>query len=350
MKVLMIGPSRKAKGGMTTVVNNYFESPLVNKINIKYISSTIDGSIFYRLIYNVLSFMKILISLIFFEVDIVHVHMASRGSFYRKSIIVKLSKIFKKKVIIHLHGACFKEFYENECNKILKNYVKNVFQSVEKVIVLSDEWKKIVEQWFECKIEVVENAVFVPNENFYNKNSKNISMLGRLNERKGTYDLLDVIKSLKDEGKINNIKFILAGDGDLQKLESTIAQMRIGDVVDVLGWIDIRKREMLLKDSLIYLLPSYNEGMPMSVLEAMSYGVPTISTIVGGIPRVITDSENGYLIIPGDKEKLKEKIELLIKNESIRNEISRNSYLKIKHYFSIESNIKKIESIYNEIL
>lgn len=350
MKVLMIGPSREGNGGMATVVNNYFESDLVKDIDLEYISSTIDGTLAKRLIYNFNSIMKITMNIIFKDYDIIHIHMASKGSFYRKSIIINIAKLMNKKVILHLHGACFKEFYEEMSNDTQKKYIRYILENVDKIIVLSEEWKKIISEWVENDISVLENAVFLPKENLYNYNSKKITMLGRLEKRKGTYDLLDIIEELKDDDRFKHITFSLAGDGDLAELQQFINNKNIGEKIEVLGWINSTQRDRLLRETMIYVLPSYNEGMPMSVLEAMSYGIPTISTYVGGIPRVIRDNENGFLIQPGDKNHLKENIINLIESEETRKKISNEAYREISLNFSIKSNIDKIKTIYESIV
>ncbi len=348
MKILMIGPSRNVKGGMSTVVNNYFKSTLVKRIQLKYIDTTTDGSIVLNLIYAFIAYIRILIWLVFRETDIVHIHMASRGSFYRKSIIVKLCKKFNKKIIIHLHGAEFKIFYENECSEKGKKYVKEIFEQVDKVIVLSIEWENKFKKWFNCNLEVINNSIFVPEKNLYNANSNNIVMLGRLGKRKGTYDLLKVVKSIIKES--NEIRFILAGDGKLLEVKQEIKKLNIGSYVKVLGWIDNKQRDQLLRSAIIYVLPSYNEGMPMSVLEAMSYGIPTISTNVGGIPRIIDSGINGYLINPGNTDELASKIKLLIKNKLLRNKMSENNYVKVKCKFSMELHVEKLLNVYNNLL
>lgn len=347
LNILMVGPSRNANGGMTTVVNNYFESSLKDKVNLKYIATTRDGSLFIRLAYNFIAYIKIFFYLLVKKVDILHIHMASRGSFYRKSLIVKLSKLLDKKIIIHLHGASFAEFYEDESNDRQKKYICNIFSVADQVIVLSIEWKNKILSWFDCNIDVLENGVFVPDKNHYSNSSKNIVLLGRLNERKGTYDLLSIVNEVVEEFK--DVKFILAGDGDLKKLNNKINQLGINEYVEVLGWINKEKREEILKDTLIYVLPSYNEGMPMSVIEAISYGIPTISTWVGGIPQLIDNNESGFLIQPSDTEDLKNKIITLLENSNLRESMSKKGYQKIDKRFNLENQISQLINIYTKV-
>ena len=173
-------------------------------------------------------------------------------------------------------------------------------------------------------------------------------MLGRLEERKGTFDLIDIADSIIDFD--NELKIILAGDGNLQKVKEAIATKKYKDNIILLGWIDKEKREDILKQSLIFTLPSYNEGMPMAILEAMSYGIPVVVSNVGGIPSVVKNEVNGYLITPSDKESLKLSILNLLEDRQKRKVISNNNYEKIIKYFNLNKNIEELYEIYNELI
>jgi glycosyltransferase involved in cell wall biosynthesis len=348
MKVLMIGPSRKGNGGMATVVNNYFNSKILKDIDLVFMSSTIDGHIIIRLLYNFVALSRIFLTLIFDRaIHIVHVHMSHRGSFYRKALIISLAKLMKKKVIIHLHSSQFDIFYERECSDKAKKYVEKIFQKADYVVVLSEEWKEKIDSWFKCNSTVLYNAIFINEKNEYKNNSNNITLLGRLNERKGLYDLIQVVEPICK--KFPEIKFALAGDGDLGKLRSAIEELRISDNVKILGWIGDKERDLLLRDTLVYVLPSYNEGMPMSILEAMSYGVPVLASNVGGIPKVIVDGNNGYMINPGDIKALEDKLCDLLGNSELREKFSEASYKTVKETFDIEAHVNKLLSLYNSL-
>lgn len=345
MNILMVGPSRKANGGMTTVVNNYFNSSLAKIDKIIYVATMKNTNVFLKTLMTFIAYIKVMFFLIFNHIDIVHVHMSHRGSFYRKSIIVLMAKLFKTKVIIHLHGSRFDVFYENETNDSQKKYIKKIFNMTDCVIVLSEEWREIINKWVDTKIQVLYNAIEIPESNNYNKNSKYITLLGRLNERKGVYDLLEVIADVKKHRK--DIKFILAGDGDLEKLRRKIYEKGLDDdSVQVLGWIDNKRKYEILKETIIYVLPSYHEGMPMSILEAMSYGIPVISTYIGGIPRVVKNEFNGNLINPGDTANLYKFIVELLDDEQKRVSYSKHAYMNIKSNFGIETHIKRLRELY----
>lgn len=107
--------------------------------------------------------------------------------------------------------------------------------------------------------------------------------MGRLGERKGVYDLLQSIQQLKTLGVTAN--FNLAGDGEVEEVKALVQQYGIEDCVNVLGWINGEQKEKLMREADLLVLPSYHEGLPMAILEAMNCGLPIISTTVGGIPK-----------------------------------------------------------------
>ena len=114
MKVLMVGVHKSTKGGMWTVVDNYLTNQeFVTKYNIKYIPTSVSGNAIKRLLYSIYGIVKVFIYTIFHSYDILHVHMSERMGVFRKGIIIYISKIRKAKIIIHMHGAEFEEWYKS---------------------------------------------------------------------------------------------------------------------------------------------------------------------------------------------------------------------------------------------
>lgn len=347
MKVLMIGPDRGVQGGISSVVNSYYNANLNRKINLKYIGTVIDGNKFEKISRAIKSYIDFKKSI--HEYELIHVHMASRASFYRKSIFIRTANKYNKKIIIHMHGAEFGKFYNDECNENQKKYIKKIFSYSDKVIALSNEWKMLLSNVCDTnKIEVVYNAVNLPERINKNYTNKSILFLGRLGKRKGVYDLLEVIPKLIT--KYPDIKFYLGGDGEISKVEKICKQKNIEKHVEILGWIGKNDKHKLLSDCSIYILPSYNEGMPMSILEAMSYANPVVSTYVGGIPEIITHNYNGLLFNAGDTEELFNCLDKILSNEEERNYMGDKALETIKDNFDMIKNIEKLIDIYNDTI
>ena len=300
-KILVVGSSIKDKGGIVTVIKNIEESSINDDFTIKRIETYITESVLQRLSIFLVALVRLLGALIFFKPDLIHIHMAEKGSFYRKAIILLISKVFNRSVILHMHSASFDDFYNS--NTMQKKFIKYILNKADRLIVLSKQW----EQYYSnivppIKITVVYNGVFWIDEDFTRENVTPVGLfLGRLGQRKGTYDLLDSIKELLNKGIA--VRFYFAGDGEINQVKQLISEYELEEVVDVLGWVNSEQISDLLKKVDFLVLPSYNEGLPMAILESMNYGLPIISTYVGGIPEVITNNDNGYLINPGDTDR-----------------------------------------------
>ena len=139
-KVLMVGPGRDVMGGISTVVNSYYELGLNKEVELRYVSSMEDGSKLKKLLVAFNSYMEF--SRHIKEYDIVHVHMAAQASFTRKSIFIKKAKKAGKKIIIHQHSADFDDFYFRQSDAKKRKQIKKTFAMADIIIVLSEEWAK----------------------------------------------------------------------------------------------------------------------------------------------------------------------------------------------------------------
>lgn len=109
------------------------------------------------------------------------------------------------------------------------------------------------------------------------------------------------------------------------------------------------KKIQIINEVDAFILPSYNEGLPISILEAMSYNLPIISTSVGGIPEILKNGYNGFLIRPGDKKALKNAILTLINNPSLRKEMGKHSQEMVQPFLptTVEGQLR---TLYKELL
>lgn len=350
--IMHFGPDLNEKGGVVTVIDGILKSDLSKKYSIENIATTTSNRKIFTFIKSIFEFINKAIKK---EIEIAHIHMASKGSFCRKSIIVLMCKLFNIPSVIHMHGACFDQFY-NSMGKIARGYCKYIFKQSEKVIVLSESWKNFFSTWVdEKKIVVVNNSVKV-DEKFKIKIKEEKScvtfvFMGKCGVRKGVYDLLDTIEEIKNHGyDESKFKVILAGDGELDKVNEKVLEKKIENVVNVKGWIEKEEKEEILLSGDVFILPSYNEGLPMAMLEAMSFALPCIVTNVGGIPEVIKNGVNGFISSPGDKKSLYNNMMSLINNEDNRKEMGKNSFDTVNGHFNQEKELLKISNIYNFIL
>lgn len=348
LRVLMCASSLKVKGGMVSVVKNYLGYRDWGNVRITFIPTHIETNKYLLMAYFSIAYIRILGLILLGKIDIAHLHVAERGSFYRKAFILQTLKRFGVKVILHHHGAEFDLFYNGLSGK-RKEYVNKILRMADLNIVLSQRLVQMIKgKSPEAKVEVLYNAVNVPQTNPYDIQSHNVLFLGRLGHRKGTYDLLEVIRRI-DKELPSDVRFYLCGDGEVEEVKRKVEALGICHRIAHIGWIDGKQKEDFMKQSMMNVLPSYNEGLPMTILETMAHGIPNISTSIASIPEVLHDGENGFLITPGDVDTLCKRILQLIDDNSLRSRFSQESYKLVKCSFSLNANIKRLSRFY-EIL
>ena len=350
MKVIMIGSHLRVTGGITRVVKNYLESGLPRRVDLEYFPTYYGSNQLFNITYFFLQFFKLFIKLIFLnqQYNVAHIHMSYKGSFIRKKYIIRLLKHKNIPIVLHMHGSQFEEFYYESTDRKRKQ-IKNTLNKVKIILALGEQWKEYYQSITTTKVVSVENAVFpkIITENSEEKNY--ITTMGVLSQRKGTYDLIAAASKIK--GKIDpKYKFIIAGDGEIEKVNRRIKELNLEDMFEIPGWIsDQEKLDEIYRKSIIYVLPSYNEGMPMSILEAMSYGLPVVSTDVGSITSVVKE-ENGVIIKPGDVEALVNCLIGLLNDQSGIKKFELNNREKIRIKYNIYDSVDKIVMLYKSLL
>lgn len=349
MKVIMIGSNLRVPGGITRVVKNYIQAGIGDKVEFEYFPTYYGSNNLVNILYFIIQYIRLLFKLYLFnnKYDVAHIHMSYKGSFIRKRHIINLLKKKNIPIILHMHGSQFKEYYNNSSNN-RKRKVKSTLNNARVILALGDEWKDYYKTICDTKVISLDNAVFPKSISPNNEEKVYITTMGVLSKRKGTYDLIKVGNYLKD--KIDRkYKFVLAGNGEVEKVKNEIKRLGLNDLFIIPGWIsDQDKIDEIYRKSIIYVLPSYNEGMPMSILEAMSYGLPIISTKVGSIPSVVKDG-NGFLINAGDIEDLGNKILTLLNNEKHLEKMRINNIKKIEEDYNIYNSLTKLVLLYESI-
>ena len=351
-KVLMIGPGRTEleSGGVVTVIEGLMNE-LQPKYEIEYIVTMRPENFLKRLYIYVLSIVSILRNFFIKKKKIAHVHMSSRTSFYRKSILIILLKMMRIPVFIHLHAGEFHIFYEDELNGSLQKFVKYTFGLADRTILLTNSWQ----EWY-CQVIKLNNSIVVYNgvKDYYNKNAKPlherdniILFLGKIGKNKGIFDLLYAFKIVVES--IPDATLLIGGDGEIDNAKNIINDLKLENNVNLLGWIDDKTKFDLLNQSKVYILPSYNEGLPMGILEAMSAGLGIVTTAVGGIPEAVTDDKNGLIVTAGSKDEIAKAIETLLTDDKLLDRLGHESRLNYNEKFNlnkISSMIDKEYSIY----
>ncbi len=356
-KVCMIVQQRDVKGGIAAVTNGYYGSVLEDKYDIRYVESYCDGSKFKKIIKAIKGWSEFRRVLGDFRPELVHIHSSFGGSFYRMQPFLNMARKRNIPVLDHCHGADFDHFYVSASQK-KKNFIRKVYSRYDRIIVLSEEWKqKFSEVVPEDKLTVIQNYCKVQPKEVIEPvledrfARKQVVFLGEIGRRKGGFDLPEIIRNTV--AKMPDVRFVICGDGakeDVAHIKEEIANICPGAKVSFAGWVRDDRKHKVLMESAVFMLPSYQEGQPMSILDAMAYGLPVVSTEVGGIPQQVEDGVNGYLTKPGDVQKTAESLVLLLSDKDKYIAASRESLNIASSKYGFEAHEKRLEEEYDLLL
>ena len=352
--VLMFGPALTAKSGISAVVNNWIEADIEREIELIYVptlSDFIAGKYLMKLYDAGRAFTRLLIESLK-PIDIVHIHFSGKMSFYRKLVIFVYVRLRQIKVIVHLHSGGFKSFY-NTGPWYRKKLIKYMFDHSDAVFVLSSGWSEFVGSLTENRsIHIISNGAsvvkFNPNRKKEESQDVLILFMGKLSVNKGIYDLIEAFQRLNKD--FIDARLVLGGSGDTNKIKALIEKKGIGNRVDVLGWVSGKRKNDIYENADIFVLPSYFEGLPGSMLEAMAAGTAIVSTNVGAIPEIVKEGWNGYLIESGDIEALYVRLLILCRNKNLRYKMGRESRRIIEEKYDINKIVEELVTAYREIL
>lgn len=277
--------------------------------------------------------------------QLLHIHLSQPVSAMRKLLFFLPAHLLKKKSIIHFH-AFSPDTTINGSNKKLYRYI---FGRANKVIVLSDIWKNNVHDAFGLNnIEVAYNPCTVITDKKQYEKKKHILYAGTINARKGYADMIRAFARIATQYK--EWKIVFAGNGEIEKGKNLARELGIEEQCLFLGWLNGEEKDKAFKEASIFCLPSYYEGFPMAVLDALAYGLPVITTPVGGIPDIAKHKENMLIFTPGDTEGLAGCMQMLIDDKELYNRIKEASIALSEETFNIDVINLQIERIYEEVL
>jgi len=251
-------------------------------------------------------------------------------SFLRDALFAK--QLVKKEIpfVVFFHGWSL-EFERKVTQKYQKFFLKT-FGQAKKIFVLSQDFKDIILMWGYKGEVIVEttniDASLVKDFSMDNKITHfkkadiKILFLARLLREKGIFEIIEAFKSLKK--KYNYIELTIAGDGkDLNEVKELVKDDKN---ITITGYVEGQSKIDLFTKNNIYCLPSYSEGLPISVLEAMAFGMPVITTRVGGLKDFFIDKKMGYFVEPKNVTEIEDKLELLLIDKEKIIQIGKYNY------------------------
>ncbi|HEY4086007.1 MAG TPA: glycosyltransferase family 4 protein [Bryobacteraceae bacterium] len=308
-KVLVVGPGGGIRGGIDSVIDAHMRTATWQEYKCELIPTYADASAARKLWAAARAYLRFFGTI--WTAGLIHIHLAGESSLIRKLPFVAMAKLWRKPLLVHVHAASPESLFDRTPSWA----VRFTLLSADRVIALSPLWaSSIKDKCPDAKIAVIPNPAVMPASTpGADDREPTVLYVGKLESRKGYADLIrsaaEVVRVLP------GARFVFAGHGEVKEARELAASLGLDSSIECLGWVSREALPALLNRAAVFCLPSYNEGVPMCLIEAMSYGVPVVMTPVGGIPDLIQSGENGILVTPGDIGGFSRAIIELLKNE-----------------------------------
>ena len=331
------------------MIKAYRMAGLFRRLPIVYLQTHCDGSQMQKMTVAARAYARFLGAMLGGRIALVHVHGASNASFWRKSGLIALALVFRKPVIFHLHGGGFVEFYRR-CGRLGRSWIRFILNHTARVVIVSDSWRAALAPITSARVVRIYNPLsdpalldLIPEQS----PDVRILFLGRITAAKGISELLEAFAQVRKRNP--SVVLALAGDGDLEAARQSARALGVADAVEVHGWVGTEEKQALLQSSNVFVLPSYTEGLPMALLEAMAAGLAVVATGVGGIPDVIADGLSGLLIAPRSTAALAAALDKAVSDQQLRKNLGQEAKRRIRAQFMPDQIVTEIESLYKEV-
>lgn len=340
-KVLVVTLSDNAYGGVVEFNKLLFKYAQL-KLNSFKLNSGARNNKFISFILLITDYLRFAFYLSVNRIEVIHVNPSlAKNSIIRDGIFVLFSKLFGKKVYVHWHGWDEKKEY------LLKAwYLKFTFFRADHIRFLSKNFEKKFKDLGYLNSSSVGKTFFDDdilklNLNKSENRTKRLLFLSTLSKNKGIYEALNLFMDINN---VYNLKLIIAGKGPEEPNIINIIQHNNLTNIEMVGFVSGEDKYSCFLNSDIYLFPSYYEGMPTSVLEAMAFGLPIVCSKVGALPEIFHNGINGFMV--DDLGQLKSYVEKLLNDDKLRERIGENNRRYAEDYFRASVVVSDIENEY----
>lgn len=334
LRVAMVGPHpTKTLGGIATTISNLLHSPLTHEFDIRHISSQADEYGKLRKIAMALTaLIEFAATLVWRRPDIAYIHLGASVSVYRKAPFIALARLLRCKVVTHFHAGDFDIFYKSR-SRPGQALIRRSIGLSHHLIAVSETWRKRLRQvWPRVPVSVVRHGINLgqfKRTHMPNGSALRLLFVGAMGRLKGERDLISALQAMPRLD--SSLHLIMLGNGD-NAVRPFLQKSNLERMVEYIGPTPMDMRADFYKRADLFVLPTYAECLPISMLEAMAAGLPIVSTTVGGIPDLIEDGVEGYLIAPGDVEALADRIARLVNNPAERLRMGERARVKALDY------------------
>jgi len=356
-RVWMVSPNASSRGGVAAVARQIAVSPLTRKYRMSMLPTYAPGSMPARFYRGAMGLTQIGGVILFRKPDLVHIKVASGGSFARKVVVGAICRLRGVPVLVHVHGGGFDRFLAGAPGPV-RALAHWWFDGTAQVLTLSDRWaQKLAPMFPRARIDVLPNPVEVrrfddlAQDRFaraLEEPRPQVALfLGDLLERKGAHDLVrawpDVVR------RFPGARLVLCGTGDSAGLRALAQELGVAASVELPGWIELEEKRRRLAEATVFVLPSHLEGVPISLLEAMASGLPSVVTPVGGILDAVTDEAEALIVPVSDPSAVARAILRVFESPALARRLGEAARVRVEE-FDVATFAAKLDRIYRRIL
>lgn len=338
-RILMVGMDlERTRGGITTLTRDILGSAVADRFDIEYISSQAeDLGLFGKAAHAATALIRFVWKCLTKAPDIIYVHVGSNASLYRESVFILLAKLLRKRVIGHFHAGDVREYLALQ-PKAGRSFICHGLSCCDRWIAVSQESSDTLRSISKSRnVSVIPNGIRTAAFNRKTRGSEDgiprLLFVGAVGKLKGESDLVKALSEVKNRGIDFRVSF--AGYG-AERLCAELELHGLIDLVEHLGPVATDERVIHFHRADIFVLPTYAEAMPVSVIEAMASGLAIVTTPVGGIPEIVEHGKAGLLFQPGDINALTEALCQLLNDKALREKLGSNAYARAKKELDFE--------------
>ena len=370
-RVLMVGPVPPPFGGIASIMHDLVHSNLQDDYEIKVFERIpkerfppkAQGRV-RAIVFRIGRFLRFFSELRKGKYSLVHIHSSDTAEFLGTTVFMLLARVARSRVLLHIQGGDWNEFYTY--HSLLRRLCTRVGLYVPHgTVVVHAEWiDRIKEMYPAANVRIIRNLLHdqascdagevekLRGNLGLSKDNFVIVSVGAVGWRKGSFEILKAVPQIVSEE--DSVRFILVGGeskpGDMGRLKQIIDSEKLEQWVRLTGEVERDKIPLYLALGHVFLLPSFIEGMPVSIIEAMRSGLPIISTRVQGIPDIISNRVSGILIDPGNPPQIAESVLLLKRDEQLRRKMAEGARRTFHEQFEFSRGIEEFRALYEEII
>ena len=351
-RLVMLGAAPETPGSIAAVVECYRAHGLFKRWSIDYLPTHGDAGAPRNLTMALDALRRLAWLLAQHGRMAVHLHMCGRGSPAADATLAAAALAARCPLLLQLHGAGFERSHGSALMRHLLGRAACVLTPCESLRA----WVRRVARGAHVvclpnPVTCAEAPAFagVTSQGEAARPSRQnlVLFLGRLEPAKGIFDLLEALAAVR--AAVPDVRLVCAGNGDRLGVAQHAESLGIADAVKFTGWVGPSGKRTLFEAAAVFALPSYNEALPVSLLEAMAAGVPVVAAGVGGIPEVVAHDVSGCLVAPGDKASLERALRRLLTDSGLAARIGAAARKTARLRFAPERALPKLEEIYTAL-